>query len=243
MRSRYFFGGGGIVLFLVLSLTIMISTAYAPSATVHGIAWDDVDGDGVRDPAEAVIPGPSMKLIGTYNYGPINRLGDGSYSFTVTPGSYTLRCSASGFVTQNRSISLVNDETETQNFGMRRLQGGSAASLEDDNARTPKLSENAIQMLVDVKGQILSLDPAVFKTPDRQDALAKQYETVIRNIQAGRYDLALRKLQYGILMRINGCNRLGRADENDWITDCEAQRLIYDSTEEVRVLITTFDSN
>lgn len=91
-----------------------------PSATVHGIAWDDVDGDKLKDPAEAVIPGASMRLIGTYNYGPINRLSDGSYSFTAIPSNYTLRCTANGFVTQNRSISLTTDETETQDFGMRR---------------------------------------------------------------------------------------------------------------------------
>lgn len=90
------------------------------SATVHGIAWDDVDGDKVKDPAEAVIPGASMRLIGTYNYGPINRLSDGFYSFTAIPSNYTLRCTANGFVTQNRSISLTTDETETQDFGMRR---------------------------------------------------------------------------------------------------------------------------
>jgi len=90
-----------------------------PSAIVQGLAWNDVDGDGVKDPAESVIPGASMRLLGSTNYGPQNRLSNGTYSFTVIPAGYTLRCSASGFATQNRSITLSNGETETQNFGMR----------------------------------------------------------------------------------------------------------------------------
>lgn len=90
-----------------------------PSATVQGMAWNDMDGDGIKDPAETVLSGASMTLIGSTSYGPKNRASDGTYSFTATPASYTLRCSATGFVTQNRSISLANGETEIQDFGMK----------------------------------------------------------------------------------------------------------------------------
>lgn len=94
-----------------------------PSGTFNGMAWDDVDGDKVKDPAEAVLTGMSIFFDGFYgapDVGPFSREANGTYSRTVPTGYYKVKCTATGFVDQTTSmLQLTANETETHDFGMR----------------------------------------------------------------------------------------------------------------------------
>lgn len=205
MRSRYLLCMIMVLCFItVLSVT---SCYQCYGGGVTGAVREDVDGDGY-EVSEPPISGPSMRLlIGTTPYlGPINRTSGGGYSFLAPPGNYNVEASASGYVTQTKPVTIPSSGNVTKNFGLKRSTSspsfqegvskhdGGEAFLENDNVSTSELHENAIQILQDVKNQVLLLDPTVFKTPDRQNMLVKKYDTVIRNIQESRYDLALRKL-------------------------------------------------
>lgn len=208
-------------------MTVAISTAYAPLGKIWGY---------IRNNSGQPIANASLTLTPGQGSGNSNSAGKYATGF-IDYGNYTLTVTASGYQPGGGPVT-VNAWSVQKHFYLTPVNGMSAVSSpENDNVSTPELQENAIQMLGDIKNQILSLGSATFKTPDRQDALAKQYDTAVRNIQEGRNDLALKKIQYGILMRVNGCNRLGQADDNDWIIDCEAQKLVYDSTAVVKEIV------
>jgi hypothetical protein len=132
LRDRYArFSGLMAVLSLFLCVSV-VSCCKCPSpttnnptlgvggyATVSGAVRDDLDGDGY-EVSEPGIPGPSMRLYNaSYNYGPIDRSPGGGYSFTVTPGTYTLEASAVDYITKSRTITLNNTDNKTSNFGLR----------------------------------------------------------------------------------------------------------------------------
>ena len=71
------------------------------NATVNGMKFKDADADGVKDPAETGLGGWVIHLFGTSGQGAViheelTTLADGTYSFTVAPGSYTVCEQTSG---------------------------------------------------------------------------------------------------------------------------------------------------
>lgn len=53
----------------------------------------------------------------------------------------------------------------------------------------------------------------------------------------GKYKPAYRLLEKDLMKRVDGCVRCGQADRNDWITDCQAQKQVYWSLNEITVLM------
>ncbi|KAB2836465.1 MAG: carboxypeptidase-like regulatory domain-containing protein, partial [Candidatus Brocadia sp.] len=164
-------------------MTVTNLSTYAGTCQVWGYVFDDQDGDHTYDAGEGISGHLSKIYNQSYTFtDPDGRGANGKYIvFAPTPATYTLLASASGYGTATRSITLSSSQmSKREDFELQPLPAGSAASFENDNASIPQLPEHAIQMLGDIKGQILSLDPAVFKTPDRREALIKQYDTAIR---------------------------------------------------------------
>ena len=64
---------------------------YQP-VTIAGVAWDDLNGDGVRQDGEPLFAGVNVKLLDSANQivgGPVTTGADGSYQFSgLTPGNY-----------------------------------------------------------------------------------------------------------------------------------------------------------
>lgn len=134
LRNRYArFLGLMAVLVLLLCVSVMSCCKCSRSvnqvnpvdpgpggyAIVSGAVRDDLDGDGY-EVSEPGIPGPSMRLYNaSYTYGPMDRNPGGGYSFTVTPGTYTLEASAVDYITKSRTITLNNTDNKTSNFGLR----------------------------------------------------------------------------------------------------------------------------
>jgi hypothetical protein len=46
-------------------------------------------------------------------------------------------------------------------------------------------------------------------------------------IEKGKYEIASRILEKGVLKKMDGCVSRGSQDRRDWINDCESQEDIY----------------
>lgn len=81
----------------------------------------------------------------------------------------------------------------------------------------------------DIIEDIVDLPPDAFSNPNnsdqRKNALTEKLNEVIALIDTGQYQLALDKLQNDILSKTDGC--YGGNPNNDWITDCTAQAIVY----------------
>jgi protocatechuate 3,4-dioxygenase beta subunit len=71
-----------------------------PLASIRGVVYDDLDGDGVRDPGEPGIAGAQVSLSGDATQGPVTTGADGSFRFDgLQPGEYVLTQSeAAGYL-------------------------------------------------------------------------------------------------------------------------------------------------
>jgi hypothetical protein len=52
-------------------------------------------------------------------------------------------------------------------------------------------------------------------------------------MEKGKYRLAIWKLKNDVLKRIDGCNKNGSPDRNDWVVNKKAQGRLYWSVNEV----------
>ncbi len=115
--------------------------------TVSGVAFNDANGNGVRDPGEANIGGLVITLVPAS--GPVvtttTTVGDGSYQFTnVAAGSYIVRSDdIPGFVRTTPSavgISVAAGGSGSANFGYQEVGTVSGVVFRDtnsDGARNP----------------------------------------------------------------------------------------------------------
>jgi YVTN family beta-propeller protein len=85
----------------------------------------------------------------------------------------------------------------------------------------------AISKTQELIDKINDLDSEVFKNPNMKKALTNKLNAVIEKIENGEYEEALKKLENDILRKTDGCALTGELDKNDWITDCNAQAVIY----------------
>lgn len=101
--------------------------------------------------------------------------------------------------------------------------------------------EKALMLLQSARNQIANFNPEVFKNPTMQKELLSKYDAVLENFESkkcGKYECVLNQLEIDILPKIDGCKLFCEwPDDNDWIIVCEAQRLVYDDTEEAREII------
>ena len=80
-------------------------------ASVSGVKFNDLDGDGVRDEGEPLLPEWQITLIGTSGQGDLvfeQALTDGSgaFTFTVPPGSYTICETQQGDASTSPSLTV-----------------------------------------------------------------------------------------------------------------------------------------
>ncbi|HPQ05354.1 MAG TPA: Ig-like domain-containing protein, partial [Methanothermobacter sp.] len=90
-----------------------------------------------------------------------------------------------------------------------------------------------IESIENTENIVISLDSAVFKTDNMQNALLNKLSSVMWEIKAGDYKGVLSKLQNDILKKTDGYMTIGAPDKNDWIQDRETQVILYYSILEI----------
>ncbi len=106
------------------------------SGTVTGIVYEDIDGNGVRDPGEPGIGGVQVKLVGETGQRTTATSGDGAFLFAaVTPGSYTVEeidpVGYSSSTPNLRAVSVASAGAASASFG-DQAAGTVAGSVYDD---------------------------------------------------------------------------------------------------------------
>jgi len=87
--------------------------------------------------------------------------------------------------------------------------------------------EDAVELgLREIITIVNDLDPAVFRNKKNAKALTKKVNAILKKVDAGKYNKALKKLEKDILKKTDGCFT-GSPDKNDWIINCDAQAMLY----------------
>ncbi len=85
------------------------------------------------------------------------------------------------------------------------------------------------------------LDQESMKNENLKNVLLKKIDEAIVMIEEANYTGALSKLENDILTKMNGCDKIGEPDNNDWIITCEEQNKVYplviETIEYVRTLL------
>ncbi|MBF0120290.1 MAG: hypothetical protein HQK79_15750 [Desulfobacterales bacterium] len=85
----------------------------------------------------------------------------------------------------------------------------------------------AIQNIEKVTDTISNMDPEVFKNENNKDKMLSKLETVLSIINDGSYVEALNKLENDVSKKMDGCDKEGSPDRNDWIESCVEQNEAY----------------
>jgi hypothetical protein len=102
----------------------------------------------------------------------------------------------------------------------------------------------AINPVPTILEKLKGLVSTIRETPDKafknrllDDLLMIEVMFIKWEVGFGAYKTALHNLQTGILPRMDGCISGSKADRNDWVTDCDAQKQFYWAINEITVLL------
>lgn len=84
-----------------------------------------------------------------------------------------------------------------------------------------------IQSIQALESTISGFPSSVFKNKNMQNTLINKLNSVISDINAGKYSDAASQLQNDISGKMNGCVASGAPSNSDWILNCPAQIQIY----------------
>lgn len=84
-----------------------------------------------------------------------------------------------------------------------------------------------INEIQNLQSTIRGLSSNVFKNKNMQKTLLNKLNGVIHSVQEGEYRDAISQLREDVLRKVNGCAAKNAPGKNDWITDCNAQGIVY----------------
>jgi beta propeller repeat protein len=87
----------------------------------------------------------------------------------------------------------------------------------------------AVEELLTAVATINDLDPSDFRNRRMAKILVRKISIILRLIDRERYYLAIFKLRFDVLRKMDGCANSGAPDRNDWLRTCEAQEAVYPS--------------
>lgn len=98
-------------------------------------------------------------------------------------------------------------------------------------------SDALTETLKDAIAAVKSIPKYQFRCKRLRRILTKVLYINMLLADRGRYRAAYIQLSYGILRKLDGCERRGRPDRNDWIRNCEAQGEVYPILIEAKELL------
>jgi hypothetical protein len=133
-------------------------------------------------------------------------------------------------------IITPNWETAVPMF-VQAIPGG-AIDTTPTYALSFKVESVSVKGLYDLIATVKGLEVGYFRKPSLQKILTNKLTAVGRMLNQRLYADALDKLEKDILKKTDGCStEKGRADKNDWITDCVVQDQVYQAIVEVMLLL------
>lgn len=96
---------------------------------------------------------------------------------------------------------------------------------------------NAREKMDELFTSVSSMDKAAFRRPFYKRYFEYQVKAAQRYVDRGRTSIALRMLENHLLRRTDGCIKADRADRYDCVKDCEAQKQLYWSINEIITLL------
>ena len=86
---------------------------------------------------------------------------------------------------------------------------------------------NIVAKLTEAIDAVNALAPGTLKNANMQKALTNKLAAVIADVEAGRLQEALDKLEHDVIAKTDGCAAAGAPDKNDWLKTCDAQGPVY----------------
>ena len=85
---------------------------------------------------------------------------------------------------------------------------------------------NILEKMDSLAGMLVSADKYDFRNPRQQAKLIDKVKNIKKLAASGRINAAQSRLEKELLPKTNGCQTSGSPDSNDWVVDCELQKMI-----------------
>ena len=85
---------------------------------------------------------------------------------------------------------------------------------------------NILEKMDSLAGMLVSADKYDFRNPRQQAQLIDKVKNIKKLAASGRINAAQFRLEKELLPKTNGCQTSGSPDSNDWVVDCELQKMI-----------------
>lgn len=146
----------------------------------------------------------------------------------VTPSNATNK--AVTWSSSNPSVATVNNGVVTPvgqgtaTITVITVDGGFAASC---TVNVTIVTTQPVLVIIDELIEVINDTPdSAFKNKNSQKPLTNMLAEVKKLINQGAYPEAIEQLN-DIIKKTDGCYNQGSPDKNDWVLDCETQRILY----------------
>jgi hypothetical protein len=172
---------------------------------------------------QAVRVGTILQLDGSGSFDPNLDVLTYHWSLTTQPaGSAAALGDASA-----QSPTLVPDVAGTDTASLVVSDGQATSPPDVVTIQATSDAGAIVAILRDAVAAINGLDPGDFKNANMQGALTNKLAAVIADVEAGRLQDALDKLEHDVIAKTDGCAETGAPDRNDWLKNSAAQTPVY----------------
>lgn len=206
-----------------ISLVVTDIFGAASDPDTVGVNFENVPPVADAGDTQSVILGDTVFLNGSGSTDANFDLLSYSWSFVLVPEGSIAELSDPVSV----QTSFVADEPGEYIVSLVVNDGFGGSDADNATVMAITSQEAASVTLRDAIEMINALDRENFKNKKLKKALSKKINKVLREVDKGKYEKALHKLEKDVLRKVNGCANIGEPDRNDWINNCDAQSQVY----------------
>ena len=206
------------------TLSLVVNDATVDS-TADTITISTINAAPVAEsgPNQSVLVGESVFLDGSQSSDPDNDNLSFSWSFATKPVGSNANLDDATLPTPTFTADLAGLYT------LNLIVNDGILNSEPDSVMITAVSviTTAISQLENLMLTVEGLDQSAFKKKKHRKKLTKRIGKIIHNLEKGKINKAIKKLQKNILRRTDGCELTGSPHKKDWIVDCTAQADVY----------------